>query len=121
MIEIKAIAGTNIVEMRFEGSVNAAQFDEALGQFDALLKQHDTIKLLECIGPMEMPPIPWSRVWADVRFSFEYLARISHVAVVADQGWLARWVRIVAPLLKADVRHFPSSKLDEAREWIRSA
>jgi|SRR5690606_33278705 len=121
MIEVESIPDTNIVEMRFEGSVNAAEFDGALARFDALLREHDTIKLIERIGPMAMPPIPWSRFWDDVRFSFEYLARISHVAVVADQRWLSRWVRMVAPLLKADVRSFPSSELDEAREWIRNA
>lgn len=121
MIEITPVADSNILEMTFSGSVTAEEFDAALATFDAAIKQHGSIRVLENIGELDMPPIPLSRVWDDVKFGFEHLADISHVAVVADQGWIAAWIKVLGPLLRLDVKMFKSTELDAARAWLRSA
>ncbi|MDV6315326.1 STAS/SEC14 domain-containing protein [Idiomarina sp. HP20-50] len=118
MIDVKQIPGTNIVEMFVEGKATAEEFDAALKTFENVIKERGSIKVLEVIGDLDMPPIPWSKFIQDIKFSFEHLSDISHVAVVADQGWIATWVNMMNPLFKADMKVFKQSDIDQAREWL---
>ena len=43
--------------------------------------------------------------------------RVERVAVVGDQGWLKAAIKS-APGGATDVRHFPTGRAQEAREWI---
>jgi hypothetical protein len=93
MIEIQELPDTNIVQMTMSGSVTAQELDNTLAKLKAAIEQHGRIRLLENIGELDTPPIPWSKLWADVKFSFEHLSDVTHVAVVADQGWIAAYVK----------------------------
>lgn len=119
MIDVKTIPGTNIVEMFAEGSVTAYEFDTALERFDAAIREHGSIRVLEEIGELDTPPIPWSKVWDDVKFGFEHLSDVSHVAVVADQSWISAWVKALNPLFKPEMKVFPRADLDLARDWLQ--
>lgn len=118
MIETKMVPGTNIVEMTIEGKVSTMEFDETLRVFEEAIKQHGSIKVLERVGELGTPPIPWSRFWEDIKFGFEHLRDISVVAVVSDQRWISGWVKMFKPLLKADIRMFKEAELEKARQWL---
>lgn len=120
MIEAKPIPDTNIIDMFVEGSATAEEFDAALRIFETEIKQHGSIKVLERIGDLDMPPIPWSRIWKDVKFGFEHLSDITHIAVVADQSWISAWVKALNPLFKADIKMFKRTDLEIARAWLQN-
>lgn len=120
MISVKHISGTNIVEMFVEGKATAEEFETALETFETVIKECGSIKVLEIIGDLDMPPIPWSKFWQDIKFGFEHLSDMTHVAVVADQSWISAWVKTLNPLFKADMKMFKSSDIEKAREWLRS-
>lgn len=121
MIEVKPIPDTNILEMSFEGSATAEEFDEALRTFNTAIREHGSIKVLERIGDLNTPPIPWSKFWDDIKFGFEHLSNMTHVAVVTDQGWISAWVKMLNPLFKAEIKMFKLGELEQAREWLRGA
>lgn len=118
MIKVTQVPDTNIVEMEIDGAISAAEFDEALETFQSAIAQHGRIKVLERLGKLRVPPIPWSRFWDDIKFGFGHLSDITHAAVVADQSWVAPWVRFLNPLFKAEIRSFKLSELESAREWL---
>ncbi|ADJ27387.1 STAS/SEC14 domain-containing protein [Nitrosococcus watsonii] len=120
MIKVEPIPGTNIVEMSFEGSATAEEFDQALRTFNAAIREHGSIKVLERIGDLDTPPIPWSKFWDDIKFGFEHLSDMTHVAVVADQSWISAWVKVLNPLFKAEIKLFKLEELEQAREWLRN-
>ena len=121
MIKVTQVPGTNIVEMEINGTISTAEFDSALEELDSAIKQHGKIKILERIGDLGTPPIPWSKFWDDIKFGFEHLKDITHAAVVADQGWVSPYVKLLNPLFKAEFRSFNLSELESAREWLSNA
>jgi hypothetical protein len=56
-----------------------------------------------------------------VKFSFEHLSDITHVAVVADQGWIGAYVNMLNQLMKDEIKHFKRPELEVARTWPAQA
>jgi hypothetical protein len=121
MIDVQEHPDSNIVEMNLSGSVTAQEFDDTLARLEAAIERRGRIRLLEIIGELDTPPIPWSKLWADVKFSFEHLSDVTHVAVVADQGWISAYVNMLNPLMKAELKAFKRAELDAARTWLSQA
>ncbi|MFP4061221.1 MAG: STAS/SEC14 domain-containing protein [Halochromatium sp.] len=121
MIEVQEQPNSNIVEMTVSGSITAQEFDNTLVTLTSAIERHGRIRLLENIGELDTPPIPWNKLWDDVKFSFEHLSDITHVAVVADQGWIGAYVNMLNPLMKAELKHFKRPELEVARIWLAQA
>ena len=121
MITVRQIDDTNIVEMEIDGTITADDFDNALAKFNDAINQHGSIRVLELVRTIGTPPIPWSKLWDDIKFGFEHLRDITHAAVVADQAWIAVYVKVLNPLFKAEFKVFKLSELEEAREWLKTA
>jgi hypothetical protein len=121
MIDVQEHPDSNIVEMNLTGSVTAQEFDDTLARLEAAIERRGRIRLLEIIGELDTPPIPWSKLWADVKFSFEHLSDVTHMAVVADQGWISAYVNMLNPLMKAELKAFKRAELDAARTWLSQA
>ncbi len=121
MIEVREQPNSNIVEMTLSGSITAQEFDDALATMTNAIERHGRIRLLETVGELDTPPIPWSKLWDDVKFSFEHLSDVTHVAVVADQGWISAYVNMLNPLMKAEIKHFKRPELEVARSWLSQA
>lgn len=121
MIDVKQISGTNIVEMLVEGKASAEEFEAALQTLKAVIQEHGSIRVLEIIGDLDMPPIPWSKFWEDIKFGFEHLSDMTHVAVVAEQKWITTCVKALNPLFKAEMRVFERADIERARDWLANA
>lgn len=120
MIEVHEQPNSNIVEMTVSGSVTAQEFDGVLATFQSAIERHGRIRVLENVGELDTPPIPWNKLWDDVKFSVAHLSDITHVAVVADQGWIGASVNMLNPLMKAEIKYFKRPELD-ARTWLAQA
>jgi len=121
MIEVREQPGSNIIEMTVSGSVTAQEFDDALAVFTGAIERHGRIRVLENVGELETPPVPWTKLWEDVKFSVKHLSDVTHVAVVADQGWIGAYVNMLNPALKAELKHFKRTELEVARTWLEQA
>jgi hypothetical protein len=121
MIDVQERPDSNIVELHASGSLSTVEFDDTLAKLKAAMDRHGRIRLLQDIGELDAPPIPWSRMWEDIKFSFEHLSDISHVAVVADQTWISAYVNMMKPVMKPEMKHFKRADLDAARAWIEQA
>jgi hypothetical protein len=121
MIDVQERPDSNIVELHASGSLSTVEFDDTLAKLKAAMDRHGRIRLLQDIGELDAPPIPWSRMWEDIKFSFEHLSDISHVAVVADQTWISAYVNMMKPVMKPEMKHFKHADLDAARAWLEQA
>ena len=121
MIEVREQPDSNIVEMTVSGHITAQAFDQALAAFKHAIERHGRVRVLENVGTLDTPPIPWNRMWEDVKFGFEHLSDITHVAVVADQGWIGAYVNMLNPLMKAEFKHFKRPELEVAQSWLAQA
>lgn len=121
MISVRPQPDSNIVELEIAGSVTAQEFDDALAALKGAIEQHGRIRLLQIVEALDMPPVPWNRIWEDIKFSFEHLSDITHVAVVADQGWISAYVNMMNPLFKAELKSYKRGEESAARAWLEQA
>ena len=47
--------------------------------------------------------------------------RVERVAVVGDQGWLKTALRSAPTPGRMALKHFPGARMEDAREWVKSA
>lgn len=121
MIQVKEHAKSNVVEIEVDGHITAREFDDILERLEAIITDRGEIRLLEVIGTLETPPIPWSKFWDDIKFGFSHLSDITHVAVVADQGWILTYVDFLNPFFRAEMQCFKRDEIETARIWLENA
>jgi len=121
MISVMPVEGTNIIELQIDGAVSEKEFEEAVLQIQTAIKTHGKLRVLKQIGKLHLPPIPWSKMWEDLRFGMKHFGDFTHVAVVAEQDWIRGWAKAWDPLLKMHVKAFKPDELAAARQWLREA
>jgi len=53
--------------MTVSGSITAQEFDNALATMTDAIERHGRIRLLENVGELDTPPIPWNKLWDNGR------------------------------------------------------
>ena len=121
MINVTHEPNTNIVELDIDGDISSEQFDETMTTLRAIIEEYGKIRLLKHVRSIDFPPIPMTKLWDDLKFGYEHLGDITHIAAVTDITGMASMAGLVNPLFKAEIRHFHEAELAEAREWLRTA
>ena len=62
-----------------------------------------------------------SILWPGIKFDWQNIQHISHVAVVTDIGWMGPMSKAAGALISTKLRVFDMDDVDEARAWIASA
>ncbi|MBP7000688.1 STAS/SEC14 domain-containing protein [Amaricoccus sp.] len=99
------------------GEITARDYAETLRPLiEARLRLRPKLKLLYLVGP----DFGYSAgaVLADARLGLTHWSDFERVAIVTDIDWIARSVRVFAPLIPGEVRVFPTDALAAARDWI---
>ena len=121
MLQVTQLNDTNVFEIETDGHITPEEFDVSLKELELAIETFGKIRLIKIVGDIEMPPIPMSKFWDDLKFGFEHLGDITHIAVVADQSWIAAYTSFLNPLFKAEMQTFKRDELETARIWIRNA
>ncbi len=108
----------NLVEIIIDGKVTKAEYDEIMPRFEAFIKAHGPVKILEDIRHYD--GFDASLWWEGAKFDFKHMKDYSHCAVVSDLGWLGPFARFFGAILPCEVRTFKRDELDAARQWLKS-
>ena len=117
MIEYREEPRSNLIEIRVEGKVTRAEFDEVAANLERAIARHGSVRLLEDIR--DFSGIAASAFWDDVKFSLRHMNDVSRAAIVSEERWVDWHVRIVRPVVKAEIRTFTHAEADAARDWLR--
>jgi hypothetical protein len=60
-------------------------------------------------------------MWEDFKVGMEHVRHWERIALVTDIDWIGAAMKVFSFLMPGDVRLFPLSDADQAREWIASA
>lgn len=109
----------DVVAVRAVGIITGDDYRETLLPLvDEKLKEHDMLKLLFVMGD-EYATFSGDAAWEDTKFDFKHLRDFSRIAVVTDVNWVARTMKIFAPILPYALKVFSMAELEEAKSWIK--
>ena len=119
MFEYKENAENKTIEIIIDGKIEQEEFDKVAPQMEDFIGAHGKIKVLEEIRKFEgMDP---SVFWDGLKFDMKHLKDVSHCAVVSDLGWVGPVAKASGVFFSCKIRTFPTNKLGEAKEWLKSA
>lgn len=106
------------VAFAWNGRVSSADVAEVVRAIDAVLEEHDHIRLLARIERFDgiVPgALSSSGLLALKRRARD---RVDRYAVIGGPGWLKHWIRSVKKVFGVDVRWVPASEEPAAWRWI---
>lgn len=109
----------DVVAIRAVGIITGEDYRETLLPLvEEKLKEHDMLKLLFVMGD-EYATFDGDAAWEDTKFEMKHLRDFSRIAVVTDVNWVARTMKIFAPIMPYTLQVFPMAELEEAKSWIK--
>lgn len=110
---------SDVLALRAVGIITPDDYQNMLIPLvDAKLQQHDKLKLL-CVLDDAFTAYPLDAMWADTKFGLQHMRDFSRIALVTDIGWMAKSVRLLAPLMPFAMKVFAVSQIEEAKSWIK--
>jgi len=111
----------DVFGFELDGRIGAEEMHALVVQMDELMERRPgPVRILARFKDFRMPA-PGGLDGSYVRMKLKALHKVERYAVVGGPLWLTAWVAAVAPLLKLEVRHFPTDKEGEAWRWLGAA
>ncbi|MHB8528051.1 MAG: SpoIIAA family protein [Caulobacteraceae bacterium] len=107
-----------MIEIRVSGKVTNADLASRVGQVRDEVELHGKTRILEFIE--HFTGIEPSALWTDIKLGVPLANKVTHVALVADQGGVGAVAHIGVLFTKAQIKVFEPSQTEEARSWIVS-
>lgn len=118
-IEYREDDTTRVAEIIVRGKITMDDYTAAVEPMQAFIDRHGKVKFIEVIESFQgFDP---SMLWPGIKFDWQNIPKISHVAVVSDLGWIGPMSKAAGAVLHSQVRFFGMEDLDAARDWIASA
>jgi len=117
MFEIREVPDTNIVEIVIDGSITAADVQEAIPSFIAATQHHKSVRVLKEVRSIE--GVDFSAIAPQIGEIYQHLGEISHVALVADESW-EPVIAQMKPMYPFPVKFFGPKQVEEARNWLKT-
>ncbi len=109
---------THILTFTCKGHVTSSDYDNVLiPAVQKALKDHRKIRLYYEIGTVFEGVDPGA-VWKDFKVGMAHLMRWERLAVVTDVSWIRHTIQIFAFVMPGELRIFPTSEAQTARNWI---
>ena len=117
MIEVLPDFPDGVVGLRCADHVTRQDYETVLiPTLNAAFKEHKTLRAYCEI--VRFGGISPGAMWDDVKVGMEHLAHWERVAIVTDLDWISHVTKLFAFLFPSEVRVFPLSDAEKAREWI---
>ncbi len=109
----------DVVALRAVGVITAEDYRDTLTPLiEARLKEHARLKCLIVLGD-DFAAYTGGAAWEDLKLGLGHWTAFSRIALVSDIGWMAKALRLFAPLVPGVVKTFPLAELDAAKDWIK--
>lgn len=108
----------DVVAVRATGIITRQDYrDMLIPLVEERLKSHDRLKLL-LVFDRDFDSYSAAAAWDHARFGFSHLTDFTKIALVTDIDWIRHGANTFAPLMKAELRVFIVSDLEEAKLWV---
>ena len=119
MIEMLDMGTAGVIGIRVSGKVEQSDIDRVIAAARAKFDEAETIRAY--VEMENFNGISLAALLEHIKFALPNLARLKKKAVVSDTKWTETTVAIGDRLFpNAEIRHFPSNQVAEARTWVSS-
>jgi stage II sporulation SpoAA-like protein len=119
MFTLIPFANDKVLGFRIEGKITGEMLEQMLAVVEAKLQEHPRARIY-----VEMPAFEGMSVEAlykDLKYGISHWNRFEREAVVTDQRRLEVMVGLADRLIPGvEVKVFPTSEADSARDWIQA-
>jgi len=107
-----------VLGLSASGEVTAEDYRTVLiPALEAKLTKHQQVRLLYLIGE-DFGSYTGGAAWEDAKVGMKHLTSFQRIAVVTDVEPIAGMIKAFGFALPGEVRVFPTSQLDPARDWV---
>lgn len=119
MITVELDADSGIAVVTPSGALTQEDFAAAASKLDPYIDEHNKLKGLLICAKSFPGWHDFGSMVSHFRFVHDHHRSIEKVAAVSDSAFLTIMPKIVDHFVKAEVRHFDASQMDEALKWIK--
>jgi hypothetical protein len=116
MITYKTDPTSPVIEIHVSGEVTNADLEARIMQMRDDVELRGKTRILEFIE--HFTGIEPSALWTDIKLGVPLANKVTHVAVVADQGWVRAVTHLGALFTRAAIKIYEPGQVAEARDWI---
>lgn len=113
MLESSIVADTNILNIKYSGSLNTQEVEEAQDMLSQMTQDHQEVQLLLEYGEIDLARIQPEAAWKDLH-TVGLLSDMQRIAIVADQ----QIIDTLSAIGSTEVRTFGLDQRDEAFAWL---
>ena len=118
MIERMQDLPEGVLGLRARGQVTAEDYQSVLvPALEEELSHHSRVRLLYVLGD-EFDGYTGGAAWEDAKVGMKHFTAFDRVAVVTNEGWIAKMVRAFGFAIPGEVRVFGVEDVEKARTWI---
>ena len=119
MMSYEPMGENGFAVLTISGRISAEDFDRVAPQVEEDIAKHGKLRLLERVESFTgMEPMAFVK---DVQFGLPLVSKITHVAVVAEPGWMRIATDLFGGLFPGKVKSFEPETEEAARLWLKSA
>ena len=107
----------NALGYEVQGKLTEQEFSALSEDFKSAIAEHGGVRLL--IRMPEVPKAELGALWEDLKL-LPYAKDVERYAIVGDNSMLAWGEKLADPVFAGEVKHFESSRTEEAWRWLRS-
>ena len=110
---------SHVAEIVVSDRITWDDYKHAVDKMQAFIDRNGTVKLVEIVESFSGfdPAV----ILPGLKFDWQNVQHISHVAVVTDIGWMGPMSKAAGALISTKLRTFDLEHLEEARAWIAAA
>ena len=120
MLNHKLLLPEGLLILEPESPLEVADFVDLGHQIDPYIAKHGKLPGLMIHAKVFPGWINLEAFLAHVRFIEAHLQKVQKLAIVSDNHVLTEVPRIVAHLVRAEVKHFPESEYEAALRWLKA-
>jgi phage terminase large subunit-like protein len=121
MIRELAESKENVLAFEITGKVSEEEEKVWIERFDKVLEEHDKVSVLLILG--ENASWGTKAGYEDIKWLISHMKRFDKIAIVTDSTiwkWLIALDSQFAKLVGIGEKHFESSEVKEALEWVNA-
>ncbi len=114
-VKIKKSKG-NVLGYNVKGVVSHSDYEKLVPEVEAVVKKHGNVRFYIDISGFEEATL--QAMIDDMKMGFKFYGDMERIAVVGNQKMIELMAKVGDLLMKADLRYFDTSEMDEAWAWI---